>query len=73
VFYKFTTDLETLDKKSIFLSVFAFMVFFTTAFLVGYCGIPQGHGFFLLWDFSKIENLSLKFQEMLVGWIGRRL
>jgi len=42
-------------------------------FLVGYCGIPQGHGFFPLWDFSKIENLSLKFREMLVGWIGRRL
>jgi len=37
------------------------------------CGIPQGHGFFPLWDFSKIENLSLKFREMLVGWIGRRL
>ena len=28
-------------------------------FLVGYCGIPQGNGFFPLWDFSKIENLSL--------------
>jgi len=37
------------------------------------CGIPQGHGFFPLWDFSKIENLSLKSREMLVGWIGRRL
>ena len=35
--------------------------------------IPQGHGFFPLWDFSKIENLPLKFREMLVGWFGRRL
>jgi hypothetical protein len=37
------------------------------------CGIPQGYGFFPLWDFSKIEYLSLKFREMLVGWFGRRL